>query len=178
MGKAEYSKAIDQALVTMKHDEHAIIEVYDIEKYGYSKNKTPPKCPPTNEDKSKFPIKYELFVIDSLPKQKQSFEMTFIEQYNYGNLLRERGNKRYKKDRFKTALTIYDRAIQCLDAMQDIDMSMPDDIAKETKIGKDELSTLKKKCYLNAAMFSIFLYFWLCFRLFLKRCYFGITKTT
>ena len=40
-GKAQYFKAIDQALLTMKHDELAIIEVYGIEKYGYFKNKAP-----------------------------------------------------------------------------------------------------------------------------------------
>lgn len=159
LGKADYSKAIDQALITMKHNEHAIIEVYDIEKYGYPKNKSPSKCPLTNKNKEEFPIKYDLIIIDSLPKQKQSFEMTFIEQYNYANLLRERGNKRYTKERYLTALSIYNRAIQCIDAMKDIDMKMPEELAKETKIDKKQVQILKLKCTLNCSMYDTFFFF-------------------
>eukprot|EP01084_Bolivina_argentea_P280472 479663_1 len=151
LGKAEESKGIDQALVTMKHNEHAIIEIYDIEKYGYPMNKSPLKCPKTNEKKEEFPLKYNVIVIDSLPKQKQSHEMTFVEQLNWANLLRERGNKRYEKKRFKTALDFYNRAVQCLDAMDDIDMNMPNEL-QETKVSKEELNECKLKCYLNCSI--------------------------
>eukprot|EP01084_Bolivina_argentea_P174260 301872_1 len=151
LGKAEQSKGIDQALVSMKHGEHAIIEIYDVEKYGYSVNQSPLKCPITNENKYDLPLRYELIVMDSLPKQKQSHEMTFSEQLNYSNVLRERGNIRYVKKRFKTALSFYDRAVQCLDAMDDVDMDMPDELNNE-KVDKDQVEQCQLKCYLNCAI--------------------------
>eukprot|EP01083_Nonionella_stella_P065252 170797_1 len=147
LGRAEESKAIDQTLVTMKHGEHALVEVYDIEKYGYSSDKTPSKCPSTNEKKEQFPLKYELIVIDSLPKQKASHEMEFDEQLQHAQLLRERGNERYRKERYRTALGIYNRAIQCLDAMDDVGMARP-----HQTIDKLDVNRMKLKCFLNCSI--------------------------
>eukprot|EP00483_Globobulimina_turgida_P012481 UN12504 len=135
----------------MKHGEHAIIEIYDIEKYGYSVNKSPEKCPTTNENHQEFPLKYDLIVIDSLPKQQDSHKITFIQQLNVANVLRERGNLRYSKKRFKTALDIYEKAIQCLEAMDDCDMTMPNEL-KGTKVHKNDINQCKLKCYLNCSI--------------------------
>ena len=151
LGKAQCSKGIDQALVTMKHGEHAIIEIYDVDKYGYSSNKSPSKYPANNEDSYALPVKYELIVIDSLPKQEESQNMTFLEQLNYANLLRERGNLRYEKERFQTALKLYERAIQCLNAMKDLGMAMPEDM-EHTKVNQNDVMECKKKCFLNCSI--------------------------
>eukprot|EP01083_Nonionella_stella_P167953 565762_1 len=80
LGKAEESKGIDQALVTMKHNEHAIIEIYDIEKYGYPMNKSPLKCPKTNEKKEEFPLKKYVNVIETKPNQIQTHQKTLQQQ--------------------------------------------------------------------------------------------------
>ena len=156
LGKAEQSKAIDQALTTMHHGDHAIIEVDDVELYGYSKDRAPDKYPISNEQgqsTNALPIRYEVVVMDSLPKQRDSQEMTFKEQLEWADLLRERGNIRYQKERFLTALSLYQRAIRCLDAMNDVDMAMPTELAKETKVSKEEVESLKVKCYLNCCMY-------------------------
>ena len=152
LGKAEQSKAVDQALTTMHHGDHALIEVHDVEKYGYSANKSPDGYPASNEQADALPVRFEVAVMDSLPKQRQSQEMTFKEQLEWADVLRERGNIRYEKRRFLTALSLYERAIRCLDAMNDVDMAMPAELAKETKVSKDEVQSLKIKCYLNCSM--------------------------
>merc|ERR1719361_851524 len=51
LGKADESKAIDQTLATMRHGEHAQIELNDVEKYGYPANKTPKGFPTSNDEK-------------------------------------------------------------------------------------------------------------------------------
>lgn len=156
LGKAEQSKAIDQALTTMHHGDHAIIEVDDVELYGYSKDRAPDKYPVSNEigqSINALPIRYEVVVMDSLPKQRESQEMTFKEQLEWADVLRERGNIRYQKERFLTALSLYERAIRCLNAMNDVDMAMPDELAKETKVSKNDVNGLKVKCYLNCCMY-------------------------
>jgi len=140
-------------LVTMHAGEHAIIEMHNIDKYGYSKNKAPAKYPSSQADAEAdaLPIRYELIVIDSLAKQEESQNMTFCQQLRHANVLRERGNARYAKERFQTALGLYERAIQCLDAMRDVDMTMPEEL-EHTKVGGKEVMDCKVKCYLNCCI--------------------------
>merc|ERR1712228_528371 len=115
---------------------------------GYSANKSPAKYPSNNGERDALPIKYEVIVIDSLKKKKESQNMTFCQQLSFANLLRERGNLRYEKQRFETALNLYLQAIQCLDAMKDLGMSMPNEL-EATKVSEADVAGCAIKCYLN-----------------------------
>lgn len=160
LGQANQPRGIEMAASTMRHGEHAIIEIHDPQ-YNYSKSKCPDACPLTMDDSNadEWPLRFDLIIIDSLPKHKQSQDMTFKEQLLRADELRGRGNKRYQKKRFMTALKFYMKAVQCLDAMQDMKMKMPAVNEKILeKVDVEEVERMRCKCFLNISMLSLYVY--------------------
>jgi len=154
LGQAHHAKGIEMALSTMRIGEHAIIEIYD-PKYSYNDNKCPNLCPKnkTNENEKEWPLIFEIIVIDSMPKEKSSHEMGFIEQLKYAQLLREKGNTRYNKQRFLSALRLYNRAIQCLEAMKDMSQIPKEELNEN--INESDIQQEKLRIYLNSAICHI-----------------------
>ena len=153
LGQAEHCRGIEMSLSTMNIGEHAIITINDPE-FSYPSLKRPKLCPEdkTEDNKHLWPLKFTVILIDSMAKQKMSHEMTFLEQYNYANILRIKGNDRYKKKRLLTAIKLYKKSLQCLEAMKDNNIGALKETKELESINEDNIKQSKINVYSNISI--------------------------
>lgn len=162
LGQNNHCLGIEMCLASMNINDHCLIYIYN-EKYSYSKscNKIPIKYKELNINNNNineiFPLKFNVILCDAMKRIKDSHEMTFEEQLNYCNELKEKGNKRYQIKRYKTALDIYNLAIQCINAMKDIEQVYDDDKQVLGNVNKKDVKQTQETLYLNAAMYIIYI---------------------
>ncbi|ETO20110.1 70 kDa peptidylprolyl isomerase, partial [Reticulomyxa filosa] len=107
LGQGEHCKGVEMAVVTMNVGDHCVVEIGSAE-YSYRNESLPRNCP-KNNDQMDFPLTFEVILVDCMLPLKSLLGTSFEEQFQSVQLFREKGNQRYEKKRYLTAMKLYEK---------------------------------------------------------------------